>query len=129
MHLCYNPDRVANRKRRQVLYRSLPIFVESMKKHISILLTFWALLSTVAAIYYWNNNHRLEVNNQTLTESNALHKKLVGVEFESFKIINDCFVVNRGLCNTQEFESKLKTLGDEAESLYDQISILENEKH
>ena len=93
-----------------------------MRKHILVLLVLWGLLSTIAAIYFWNNNQKLERTNKILVESNEAHKKLVKNEAASYASIYTCFVEQRAQCDPEDFKSRLQTLGDEADGLYDQIS-------
>ncbi len=97
-----------------------------MKGHVHIFLILWGLLSTLAALYYFSSIQKLEKTNSILWQSNAAHKQLINNERESYEAINDCFVVKRGLCNPDEFKGKLQVLGDEADELYSQISLLEN---
>lgn len=97
-----------------------------MKKHTTLLLTTWGILATITALYFFNNTQKLEQANSMLRQSNAAHKKLTTNERASYEAINDCFVVKRGLCNPAEFKEKLQVLGDEADGLYNQISLLEN---
>ena len=98
-----------------------------MRKHTTPLLLVWGLISTIAALYFWNTNHRQDRVNALLTESVSLHKKAIAVEAKSYYAINDCFVVNRGLCNANDFKNKLQSLGDESDKLYEQISFLEKQ--
>lgn len=98
-----------------------------MRKHITLLLTTWAVISTITAIYFWNTNQNQAKTNLLLTESISLHKKAIANEAKSYNAINDCFVVNRGLCNANDFKSTLQTLGDQADEIYNQIAIIEKE--
>jgi len=94
-----------------------------MRNKTLIFLVIWGVLSSGAAVYYWKTSQRLIETNRILNESNALHKQLVENEYKSYQAINDCFVVNRGLCNPEEFKSRLQALGDEADEFYKQIEI------
>jgi uncharacterized protein (UPF0333 family) len=91
----------------------------------NLLLLFLALITTIAAIYFWRSNQELKNTNSLLRESISLHKKAIAVEAKSYYAINDCFVINRGLCNANDFKTKLQSLGNESDSLYNQISLLE----
>lgn len=93
-----------------------------MRRHILILLVLWGLFSTGAAIYFWNSNQKLKEVNNTLSESNEVHRRLVENEYKSYQTINDCFVVKKGLCDPEDFKSNLQTLSDAADGLYEQIS-------
>ena len=97
-----------------------------MKKHTTLMFTIWGLLSTLAALYFFTATQTLKQTNSILRQSNAAHKKLITNERASYEAINDCFVVKRGLCNPDEFKVKLQVLGDEADVLYSEISLLEN---
>jgi hypothetical protein len=97
-----------------------------VKKQVQILLIAWGIVSTIVALYFFSTTQKLAQANSILLQSNAAHKKLITNERESYEAINDCFVVKRGLCNSDEFKEKLQVLGDEAEVLYSQISLLEN---
>lgn len=81
----------------------------------------------MVAFYLFNTTQHLEQTNQILSQSNITHKKLVTNERASYEAINDCFVVKRGLCNSDEFREKLQVLGDEADELYTQISLLDKQ--
>lgn len=96
-------------------------------KRVQTSLIIWGVLSTIAVFYFWNANQRQEKVNTLLTESISLHKKVIANEVKSYYAIDDCFVVNRGLCNAEEFKNKLQILGDESYELYSQISLLETE--
>ncbi|OGM55595.1 hypothetical protein A3F62_02175 [Candidatus Woesebacteria bacterium RIFCSPHIGHO2_12_FULL_44_11] len=92
-----------------------------MRQQITVLLILWGIFSTSIAIFFWNKAQKLNAVNKTLFQSNELHKELVKNEVASYEAINDCFVVNRGLCEPKDFKKKLETLGDEADELYSQI--------
>ncbi|MDQ5901136.1 MAG: hypothetical protein QG600_714, partial [Patescibacteria group bacterium] len=62
----------------------------------NLLLLFLALITTIAAIYFWRSNQELKNTNSLLRESISLHKKAIAVEAKSYYAINDCFVINRG---------------------------------
>ena len=94
----------------------------SSKRNLIIILIVWGLLVSGLSVYHWSENQRLTEVNNTLSKSNEAHKKLVENEYKSYKAINDCFVVQKGLCNPENFKNSLQTLGDEADGLYDQIS-------
>lgn len=98
-----------------------------MRKHILILFVLWGLLSTIAVIYLWSSNQKLERTNKILVESNEVLKKLVANEYESYQAINDCFVVQKGLCDPEDFKNRLQVLGDEADGLYDQQSVFKQQ--
>lgn len=97
-----------------------------MKKHTTLLLTTWGILATITALYFWHTNQQQKNVNALLTESISLHKKALANEVSSYYAINDCFVVKRGLCNADEFKSTLRTLGDQADGIYNQIANIEN---
>ncbi|MEK7550821.1 MAG: hypothetical protein AAB535_03500 [Patescibacteria group bacterium] len=94
------------------------------KRYLLPLTIAWGLLAS-AALYLWVNNQKLEVRNKTLTDSNEIHRRLIENEVESYRTIYDCFVVNRGQCNPDDFKDKLQTLGDEASEFYKQIEIFD----
>lgn len=98
-----------------------------MREHKVKGLFIWGGISTMVAFYLFNTTQHLEQTNQILSQSNVAHKKLVTNERASYKAINDCFVVKRGLCNSDEFRKKLQVLGDEADELYTQISLLDKQ--
>lgn len=81
----------------------------------------WGLLATGLSLYLWTENQRIKEVNSILSESNDVHRRLVENEYKSYQAINDCFVVQKGLCNPEDFKNRLQTLGDEADGLYDQI--------
>lgn len=91
------------------------------------MLIIWGLFSTVAALYFWNDNQKQEKINTLLTESIALHKQALSNEVKSYYAINECFVVKRGLCNAGEFKKTMSTLGDEADRLYSHIANIESQ--
>lgn len=95
-----------------------------MRKY-NLFLLFLILITTTAAIYFWRSNQELKNTNSLLRESISLHKKAIAVEAKSYYTINDCFVINRGLCDTEDFKNTLQTLGNEADGLYNEISKLE----
>ena len=95
----------------------------SSKRNFIILIVLWGLLATGLSIYLWKENRRLKDVQGILSESNEVHKRLVANEYESYQTINDCFVVQKGLCDPEDFKSKLQSLGDEADGLYEQISV------
>jgi hypothetical protein len=98
-----------------------------MREHKVKGLFIWGVISTMVAFYLFNTTQHLEQTNQILSQSNITHKKLVTNERASYEAINDCFVVKRGLCNSDEFREKLQVLGDEADELYTQISLLDKQ--
>jgi len=98
-----------------------------MKKYIPLLLTAWGIISTLAALYFLNAYHIQKNTNILFSESIALHKKAIANEAQSYNAINDCFVINRGLCDADEFKNTLQSLGDEADEIYNEISLLERE--
>lgn len=101
--------------------------MDSKTNLIIILIVLWGLLATGLSIYLWNENQGLKETNSILSKSIGVHKKLVGNEYKSYQAINDCFVVQKGLCNPEDFKSKLQALGDEADELYHQISAFEQQ--
>jgi hypothetical protein len=102
-------------------------FRQIMRKHTTLLLLAWGIISTTTAIYFWNATQSEARKNNLLTESISLHKKAIANEAKSYNAINDCFVVNRGLCDADDFKDTLRTLGDEADGIYSKISALEAE--
>ena len=98
-----------------------------MRKHVQTLLIIGGLLSILVAFYFFSTTLKLAQANSILLQSNSIHKKLITNERESYEAINDCFVVKRGLCNSDEFKEKLQVLGDEADELYIQISLLDKQ--
>lgn len=98
-----------------------------MREYKVKILFIWGVISTLTAFYFFNTTQHLEHTNKILSQSNIAHKKLITNERTSYEAINDCFVVRRGLCNPAEFKEKLQVLGDEADGLYSQISLLENQ--
>ncbi|KKR71500.1 MAG: hypothetical protein UU14_C0026G0010 [Candidatus Roizmanbacteria bacterium GW2011_GWB1_40_7] len=101
--------------------------MSSKRNLIIILIVLWGLLASGLSLYLWGENQRIREVNDTLSKSNEVHKKLVENEYKSYQAINDCFVLNKGLCNPEDFKSKLQALGDEADGLYDQISAFERQ--
>lgn len=89
---------------------------------IIILIVLWGILATGLSLYLWIENQRIKEVDDTLSKSNEVLKKLVANEYKSYTVINDCFVVQKGLCSPEDFKSQLQTLGDEADGFYDQIS-------
>lgn len=102
-------------------------FRQIMRKHTTLLLIIWGVLTSTTTIYFWSYNQKQEKINDLLTESISLHKKALSNEVKSYYVINDCFVVKRGLCNADEFKKTLNTLGNEADELYNRIWKIENE--
>lgn len=84
-------------------------------------------MATGLSVYLWSKNQGLKETNSILSKSIEVHKKLVGNEYNSYQAINDCFVVKKGLCDPEDFKSKLQTLGDEADGLYNQISAFDQQ--
>jgi len=98
-----------------------------MNKKYLLLLLAWGLVASGISLYLWIENQKLRELNISFSESNQVHRRLIENEVESYRTIYDCFVVNRGQCNPDGFKNKLQTLGDEAEGLYGQISILDKQ--
>ena len=96
--------------------------MSSKRNLIIILIVLWGLLASGMSLYLWNENQRIKEVNSTLSESNEVHKRLVGNEYKSYQAINECFVLKKGLCDPEDFKNRLQTLGDEADGLYDQVS-------
>jgi hypothetical protein len=98
-----------------------------MRKHTTLLLCAWGIISTVTALYFWNASQTQKQVNTLLTESISLHKKAISNEAKSYSAINNCFVKNRGLCDADEFKNTLQSLGDEADGIYNQIANIESQ--
>ena len=81
----------------------------------------WGLLVSGLSFYLWTENQRIKEVNDTLSKSNEVLKKLVANEYESYTSIYTCFVEQQGLCDPEDFKSKLQALGDETDLFYDQI--------
>ena len=82
----------------------------------------WGLLVSGLSFYLWTENQRIKEVNDTLSKSNEVLKKLVANEYESYTSIYTCFVEQQGLCDPEDFKSKLQSLEDEGDKLYDQQS-------
>ena len=87
----------------------------------------WGLLVSGLSFYLWRENQGLKKVNETLSKSNEAYKRLVANEYKSYQTINDCFVLKKGLCNPEDFKTRLQVLGDEADGLYDQIHELDQQ--
>jgi len=98
-----------------------------MRKHKTTILLAWGIISSLATLYFWNASHKQEKMNSLLNQSITLHKQAIANEAKSYNAINDCFVVREGLCNAEEFKDTLKVLGDEADTIYGKIVVIENE--
>lgn len=98
-----------------------------MRKHTTLLLIIWGVLTSITTIYFWSSTQKQEKRNALLTESISLHKKALSNEVKSYYAINDCFVVKRGLCDADEFKNTLQTFGDQANEIYNKIAIIEKE--
>lgn len=108
---------------RQLLLEEL-FFLLSMsnRRNFIILIVLWGVLATGLSLYLWIENQRIKEVDDTLSKSNEVLKKLVANEYKSYTVINDCFVVQKGLCNPEDFKGRLQVLGDEADELYDQLT-------
>lgn len=98
-----------------------------MRKHKTTILLVWATISTITTLYFWNSSYKQEKINSLLNQSITLHKQAIANEANSYKAINNCFVVNRGLCDADEFKNTLQGLGDEADVIYSQIANIESQ--
>jgi len=87
----------------------------------------WGLLVSGLSIYLWMENQRIKEVNTTLSKSNEVLKKLVANEYKSYQTINECFVVQKGLCDPEDFKNRLQVLGDEADGLYNQVATFNTE--
>lgn len=92
-----------------------------------LLIIICGAVASISMVLLWRDNQKLKETNNTLLKSNEVHRKLVENEYKSYQAINECFVLKKGLCDPEDFKSKMQTLGDEAESFYNQISILDEQ--